>query len=74
MEPNEARVACKETGPIIWNSKEKPEGYFFKISYGCGWFDLYTPNGSISTLYRARTEVSKPLVDDYFRRENRPNR
>lgn len=71
--PNEARVACKETGPRITTSQPWPDTVSIAISYGCGYFDLYTQKGNASTLFHSRDGLSRPLIRDLFRRENRPD-
>lgn len=71
--PGEARLACKEMGPRITTSQAWPDTVSIAISYSCGYFDLYSQQGNVSTLFRARDGLSRPLIRDLFRRENRPD-
>jgi len=73
MGPDETSVGCKEMGPVISNSKPWPDTVTISISYTCGWFDLRSQNLKVSTLFRSRSGLSRPLIRDLFRRENRPD-
>jgi len=71
--PNTAAPACKESGPMISSSKPSPDAFSIVISYTCGYFDLSSPKGFISSHFSARSGLSRPLIRDLFRRENRPD-
>jgi hypothetical protein len=70
---NESRLLCKEMGPTVTTSQPWPDTVSISISYSCGYFDLSSQKGNVSTLFHARSGLSRPLIRDLFRRENRPD-